>query len=84
MFQEGIGYSEVTLRVFKVNRIDLMRHSRRAYFACFDTLLEIVHGDIRPYISVEVYQYGIDTLHKVKKSRHMVVVLYLSGRERMV
>ena len=38
-----------------------MRHCRRADFVILDFLLEIIHGDIGPKITIQIDEYGIDS-----------------------
>ena len=56
MVKNSIAQAEVSFGIFKVNRIDFMRHRRRAYFAGNGFLFEVAEGDIEPHIAVEVEQ----------------------------
>ena len=79
MAKQGIGDSEIAFRVFKVDRIHLVRHGRRTYFARFDALPEIVHAYVSPDIAAQIGQYGIDAPGGVEQGRKVVVVLDLGG-----
>lgn len=79
VFKEGIGESEITFGVFKVNGIDLMWHGGRAHFVGLDTLFEIPHGDVLPIVTGEVDENGIDAFEGVKESSEVVVIGNLCG-----
>ena len=74
MFQNGSRNTQITLRIFEVNRVDLMRHSARTNFSGFDLLLEVLHRDILPEVTVHIHHNGIDTLHCIKNSRKVIIV----------
>ena len=56
-----------------------MRHSTAANFSGLDLLLEIVHGDIHPEITVQVDDYGVDATHGIEHTTKPVVIGNLSG-----
>ncbi len=51
-----------------------MRHRRRAYFALFDALFEILHRDIHPHVAVEVEHDGVDAAEGIEEGREIIVV----------
>ena len=54
-----------------------MWHCRRADFIILDLLLEIIHRDIGPKISVQIYEYGIDPCKGITQGGQMIVMLNL-------
>ena len=77
--QYGIGHTEVAFGVFKVDRIDFVRHGGRTDFACFDFLFEVTQRNVAPNIAVEVDQNRVDTADGLEEFRHIVVRLDLNG-----
>jgi diketogulonate reductase-like aldo/keto reductase len=57
--EERIRHAEIAFGVFKVNRVDLLRHGGRTDFARYDGLFEISVADVTPDILGEVDQDGI-------------------------
>ena len=51
-----------------------MRHSARTYFSGFDLLLEVLHRDVLPEVTIHIHHDGIDTLHSIKNSREVIIV----------
>ena len=80
MSQYGISQAKITLSIFEIDRIDLVRHCRTAHFASFDTLTEVVHRNISPYITAEIDKDGVHTSQAVKVCRQMVIVFDLSSQ----
>ena len=56
--EQCVGHAEVALGVLEVDGVDLMRHCAAAYLSGFHALAEIAHGDILPYVAVEVDDDG--------------------------
>ena len=54
--QHGVGQAEVAFGILEVDRIDLVRHGRRADFAGLELLLEEAERDVAPDVAVEVDQ----------------------------
>ena len=61
MGQQRISYAKIAFSILKINGVDLVWHCRAAYLASLDTLTEVVHRDIGPYITAKVYQYSVHT-----------------------
>ena len=74
MFQDRRCYTQVTFRIFKVNRIHFMRHGTRSHFSGFNLLLEILHRDVLPEVTIHIDHNRIDTLHTIKNSRKVIIV----------
>lgn len=49
--EKRVGHSAVSLRILKIDWIDLVRHSRASHLASNDLLFEVIHGDVQPYVS---------------------------------
>ncbi len=79
MPEYGVGHTQITLGVFEVYRVDFMWHGRRTHLTGLDTLLEVVHGDVLPYVTVEVDEYGIDAPKGIEHCRQIVIIGYLGG-----
>jgi len=79
VFQDGIRHTQVTFRIFKVNRVHLMRHRTGAYFTRFDFLLEVFHRDVLPEVTVHVNHNGIDALHGIEDGTQIIVIGNLSS-----
>src|SRR5690606_929102 len=58
MFEHRVGDAEVALGVLEVDRIDLVRHGRRAHLASHRALLEIAERNVAPDIAVQIDQNG--------------------------
>ena len=72
--QNGVRNTQITFRVLEINRVHLMRHCTRTYFASLDLLLEVLHRDIHPEVAVQVNHNGVDTRHRIEHTAQMVVV----------
>ena len=77
--QQCVGQAQVAFGIFKVNRIDLVRHGGGADLTVFEALLEIANADIAPDIAGKVDQDGVATSHGVKKLGHVVMWLNLNA-----
>ena len=56
MIEQGVCHAEVAFGIFKIDRIDLVRHSRRANLVLCDLLLEIAQRDVSPEVPTQVDQ----------------------------
>ena len=74
MFQNCSSYTQVTFRIFKVNRIHLVRHSTGTHFTGFDLLLEIFHGNILPEVTVHIDHHCINAFHCIKDSGKIIII----------
>src|SRR5690606_7384658 len=81
VLEHRIGDTKVAFRIFEVDRVHLMRHSRRAHFALTNLLLEILHRDVLPDVTAEIDENGIDAPKTVEKGSKVIVMLNLGGRE---
>ena len=72
--QDSICHTQITFRIFEIDRIHLVRHSRRTDLTGFDLLFKILHRNILPEITAQIDQNRIDTFHPVKNSSHVVIV----------
>ena len=79
MAQQRIGDAQIAFRVFKVDRVDLVRHGRAAHFAFLDLLLEVTQRDIAPHVAVQVDQDGVHPAHRLEQLGHVIVRLDLDG-----
>ena len=79
MREHGIGNTQITFWVFKVDWVDFVWHGGWAHFTIFEFLFEITQGDIRPYIAVKINQNGIVTAQRVKQFGDIVMWLNLGG-----
>ena len=77
MLEHGVGQPEVAFRVFEVDRIDLVRHRRRADLAGLHLLLEEAERDVAPDVAVEVDQDRVGAREGVVQLGHRVVRLDL-------
>mmetsp|Transcript_2488 Transcript_2488/g.5902 ORF Transcript_2488/g.5902 Transcript_2488/m.5902 type:complete len:295 (+) Transcript_2488:1-885(+) len=79
MLIQSVCYTKVPLGVFKVNRVDLVWHGRRANLV-FDHLeLEVVQGNVLPHVTSKICEDGVDSLKGVEEGAHVVIVLNLRG-----
>ena len=65
--------TQVSFAVFKIYRINLVRHCRRPDFTFYRTLFYPTIGNITPNILTEIYQNHINTFHAVEYSGKTVV-----------
>ena len=72
--QDGIGNAEVTLRILIVDGVHLMRHRTGAHLTSLDFLLEVIHGDIHPEVTVQVDDNRIYTAHGIKDGAKPVII----------
>ena len=79
VLEHRIGQAQIALGVFKVNRVDLVRHGGRANLTCLELLLEVAHAHIAPNIACQVNQNGVAARHRVKQLGHVVVRLNLNA-----
>jgi hypothetical protein len=77
--QQRIGQTEVSFRVLEIDRIDLVRHRRRADLASLELLPEETERDITPQVTVQVDQNQVGAGKGVEQFRHGVVRLDLNG-----
>ena len=77
--KNGIGNTQVTLTVLEVDRIYLMGHSAGTYLTCLDFLLEVLHGDIHPEVTIQIDDDGVDTTNGIKDGTQIVVIANLSS-----
>jgi hypothetical protein len=75
----GVGQAEVAFRVLEVDRIDLVRHGRRADLASLELLLEEAERDVAPEIAVQVDQDQCWRGRRRRTVRPCVVRLDLNG-----
>ena len=82
--QQCVGQAQVAFGVFKVDRVDLVRHGAGANLAGLQALLEVAQAHIAPDVAREVYQNGVGARHGIKQLGHVVVRLDLDavGLER--
>src|SRR5437868_6121722 len=78
MFKDRISKTKIPFCIFKIDRINFMRHSRRSDFSFLNPLLEIIHRNVLPNITAKVNENGIDPFQVIKKSSQVIVVLNLS------
>jgi hypothetical protein len=77
--QHRVGQAEVAFGILEVDRIDLVRHGRRADFAGLDLLLEEAERDVAPDVAVEVDQDAVGAGEGVEQFGQRVVRLDLDG-----
>ena len=75
--QQRVGEPEVALGVLEVDRVDLVRHRRRADLALLHPLPEVAERDVAPDVAVEVDQDGVGAGDRVEELGHVVVRLDL-------
>ena len=71
--EQGVRQSQVALGVFKINRVDFVRHSGRSHFTLDSALLEITQGNVAPDVAIEINQYGVEPCQGIKKFCHVIV-----------
>ena len=77
--QQCVGQAQVAFGIFKVNRIDLVRHGGGADLTVFEALLEIANADVAPDVAGKVDQNGVATSHGVEQLGHVVMRLDLNA-----
>src|SRR5579872_1805344 len=82
MLEERIGDAEVTLGIFEIDWIHLMRHDRRTGLAFDGALAEVSDRNVTPHVAAETEQNGIDARDRREHLRDEVVTLDLR-RERI-
>ncbi len=75
----GISNAQVTLTVLVVDRVHLVWHGTRTNLTSLDLLLEVIHRDIHPEVTVQVDDDGVDTADGIKDSTQMIIVANLSS-----
>ena len=76
---QGVGNTEITLGILKIDRIDLVRHGRGTHFTGNGFLLEVTERNIGPEITAKIYQHGIKTGQRIKLLGHVVMGFDLRG-----
>ena len=56
-----------------------MGHRTGTYLTCLDLLLEVLHGDIHPEITIQIDDDGVDTTNGIKDGAQIVVIANLSS-----
>ena len=79
MPQQCVGQAEIAFRIFKINRIDFVRHRRGTDLAGFQLLPEQTQRDIAPDVAVKVDQNRIDTDKGVEQLGQSIVRFDLDG-----
>ena len=79
VFENGIRHTQISFRIFKVNRIHLVRHRTGAHLTGFNLLLEVLHRDILPEVAVHINHHRVDALHGIKDGRQIIIVGYLGS-----
>ena len=51
--EQGIGQAEIAFGIFEIDRVDLVRHRRRADFVLGDRLLEVTQRNIAPDVAAK-------------------------------
>src|SRR5690606_20663455 len=77
--QHRVGQAEVAFGVFKVNRVDLVRHGGRAHFTGNGALLKVAVGNISPDITVKIDQDGVVTGEGIEQLGDVIVRFNLGG-----
>ena len=78
MLEHGVSQPRLPSE-FSVDRIDLVRHGRRADFAGLDLLLEETERDVAPDVAVEIHQNAVRPGEGVEQFGQRVVRLDLDG-----
>ena len=79
VLKNSIRHAQVSFRIFKVNRVHLVRHRAGAHLTGFNLLLEVFHRDILPEVTVHINHHRIDALHGIKDGRQIIVIGYLGS-----
>jgi len=79
MPQHGVGQTQVTFGIFKINGIDLVRHGARTHFTALQFLFEVAQRHITPDITGKVNQNGIGARNSVEKLGHVIVRFNLNA-----
>ena len=80
VMQQGVAQAKVRFGIFKVDRIDLMRHGRGAHLMTVGSLPEVPQGDVGPHITGKVNRDGVEAQQDVKQLCHVVVRFDLCGQ----
>ena len=75
--QERVGEPEIALGILEVDRVDLVRHRRRADLALLRLLPEVAERDVAPEVAVEVEQDRVGARDRVEQLGDAVVRLDL-------
>src|SRR3990172_5692885 len=81
MREKRIGNAKITFCVFKVNRIDFLRHGRRTYLTLNYRLFENAVTDIAPDILGEIDQNRIGQTQGVEIANPVIVWQDLSRHQ---
>src|SRR5215216_5729211 len=73
MGKECIGKSKIPFCIFKINRVDFLRHGRGTDLPFDSGLLKIAITDVSPDILRKINQYGIGQTDEVKILNPVVV-----------
>ena len=79
VLQQCIGDAEVALRIFEIDRVDLVRHRRGAHFAGLHRLAEVAERDVAPDVAAQVNGDGVDAPLHVAQLGDAVVRFDLRG-----
>src|SRR5579871_3086647 len=79
MLEERVGDAEIALGIFKIDRIDLMRHDRGAGLALDTALAEIADRNVAPHVATETEQNSIDAGNGREHLCDKIVALDLRG-----
>ncbi len=78
MPKKRICQAEVPFRVFKIDRIDLVRHCRGTDLAGPHLLLEVVQTHITPEVAAEIDQDRVGSRDRIEQLGHVVMRLDLN------
>eukprot|EP00952_Eustigmatos_sp_NYUAD-ZCMA_P003828 16765-Eustigmatos_ZCMA.PRE.1 len=70
MAQHRVGQADIAFRIFEVDRVDLVRHGRRADLAGLGLLLEVALRDIAPDVAVQVEDDRVGARHGIEQLGH--------------
>src|SRR3989344_5014536 len=77
MIEECVGDAEIAFCIFKINRIDLVRHRARSDLSFFHLLHYPAVRNVAPHVLREIDEDRIDTTHVVEELRVGVMRLNL-------
>src|SRR5271156_750380 len=80
MVEQRARDSQVALAVLEIDRIDLVRHHRRAGLARNRFLREVSDRDVAPHIAAEAEQNSVDAHQDCEQLGNKIVALDLSGQ----
>ena len=79
MRKQRIGHTEVAFAVFEIDGVHFVWHCRRPHFPFHDLLLEVIHGDVRPNVPVQIDQHSVNATKGIAPRRKVIVRLDLGG-----